>query len=88
MRLLEQACRAWDRWEEARKRVEKDGLMIDSGRYGLKQHPLLVGERDARLHFARLMRQLGLDESAPLPPVGARRRYWRVGVNRSCLTMT
>jgi phage terminase small subunit len=42
MRLLEQACRAWDRCEEARKRVEEDGMMIDSGRYGLKQHPLLA----------------------------------------------
>jgi P27 family predicted phage terminase small subunit len=73
-RLLEQACRAWDRCEAARLRVEADGMMVSSPRYGAKPHPLIGVERDARLQFVRIVRALGLDESAPLPAVGARRR--------------
>ena len=74
LKLLAMAARAWDRCEAARAQVARDGMMVESKRYGPKPHPLLAVERDARLQFLRCVRTLGLDEAAAPPPVGARRR--------------
>jgi hypothetical protein len=52
--------------------VAKDGLVVD-GRFGKRPHPAIIIERDAKLVFSRLVRQLNLDETVALPP-GARRR--------------
>jgi hypothetical protein len=43
------------------------------GRFGPKAHPAIAIERDAKLVFSRLVRQLNLDVS-PAMPAGARRR--------------
>lgn len=47
---------------EARERVSKEGLTVE-GREGLKTHPSVAIERDARAAFARLVAQLGLDDA-------------------------
>lgn len=67
-RLLTAACGAWDRMTEAREAVAADGLTVED-RYGqLKPHPLLAVEKDSRIAFARLVREIDLDgEPAPDP---------------------
>lgn len=59
--VLVKALEAWDRGEQARQRIDADGLTVTS-RFGeVKPHPLLTVERDARSAFLAAMRQLGLD---------------------------
>lgn len=74
-RLLQLAAEAWDRSQEAREILAKDGIIVN-GREGPKPHPAVAIERDSRLAFARLVRELDLDVDAPVPdrigPVGLR----------------
>ncbi len=67
-RLLTLAAEAWDRAQEARERILADGAYIKD-RFGqLRGHPALAVERDARLAFARLVRELALDSDGPSIP--------------------
>jgi P27 family predicted phage terminase small subunit len=66
LKLLESACDAWDRMTTARATVLRDGLMVEGDR-GPKQHPCVGIERDARIAFARLIRELDLDSPVPAP---------------------
>lgn len=61
MRLLRLACEAWDRCQQAREILDRDGLTTGTEAGGLKAHPCIGVERDARLAFARLLRELDLD---------------------------
>lgn len=64
-RLLVKAADAWDRSEQAREQIAADGITVPD-RYGvLKAHPAVAIERDSRLAFARLLRELALDAAAP-----------------------
>ncbi len=65
LRLLHLACESWDRCQQAREEIDRDGLTIRTGDGGLKAHPAVAIERDARLAFARLVRELDLDAGAP-----------------------
>ena len=65
VRLLRLACEAWDRGQQAREAIDRDGLTIGTGDGGLKAHPCVAIERDARIGFARLVRELDLDAGAP-----------------------
>jgi P27 family predicted phage terminase small subunit len=67
--LLKLALESLDRAEAARKQVTKDGLMLRGPKGIRKPHPLLNVERDARLAYARLMRELGLDDEPREPAV-------------------
>ena len=58
------AAEAWDRKEQARLILAKDGLTVDC-RDGLKTHPCVAVERDARLAYARLVRELCLSAEEP-----------------------
>jgi hypothetical protein len=66
--LLELACRALDRAETLRQRIDKDGELIPSPN-GMKAHPLLREELGNRTFIARTLQRLGLDRE-PVLPVG------------------
>jgi hypothetical protein len=64
---LQAAAEAWDRLQEARARLAKDGTYVE-GRYGLRAHPAVAVEKDSKTLFARLLRELDLDgEPGPDP---------------------
>ena len=65
-RLLTLAAEAFDRAQEARVRLMEDGAFYTDRRGAPKAHPGIAVERDARLAFARLIRELDLD-GEPLP---------------------
>lgn len=65
LRLLRLACEAWDRTQQAREILDRDGLTISTADGGMKAHPAVAIERDSRLAFARLVRELDLDTEAP-----------------------
>ena len=68
LKLLEAAADAWDRLVTARTEVLRDGITIESAR-GKRQNPAVSVERDARIAFSRIVRELDLDEPmlAPMP---------------------
>ena len=65
VRLLTLACEAWDRGQQARRVVEKEGLVFSDFRGQPKARPEIAIERDARTSFARLVREMGLDVADP-----------------------
>ena len=79
IRLLRLACESWDRGQQAREQIDRDGLTVRTADGGLKAHPAVAIERDTRLAFARLVRELDLDAGAPSersrpPALGSNRR--------------
>src|SRR6516162_3780690 len=70
--LLQAACEAWDRMQQARQVLAERGLSYEDSRS--KHHPLpeVAIERDSRIGFARLVRDLGLDDATPPAEAGAR----------------
>ena len=63
--LLQQAAECWDRKELARKVLDSDGLTFND-RFGQpKPRPEVAVERDSRLAFARMLRELALDVVQP-----------------------
>src|SRR5687767_5180062 len=63
-RLLTLACEALDRCDRARETIAEVGEFYDD-RFGApRAHPAVAVERDSRLAFARLMRELNLDDEA------------------------
>lgn len=65
VRLLALASEAWDRCQSAREVIDKDGMTFDD-RFGQpKARPEVGIERDSRIGFARLIRELALDVDAP-----------------------
>jgi len=66
LRLLEAAADSWDRMVEARETLRKEGLTVTT-KSGTKRHPCADIERDNKTLFARLIRELDLDEPPPRP---------------------
>ena len=65
IRLLTHACECWDRVEEAREAVARDGAYFVD-RFGQqKMHPALTVEKDNQTLFAKLIRELNLDVDLP-----------------------
>jgi len=60
--LLELAAGTLDRIDEARKAIAEHGLMVPTGQGGLKPNPAANLERDSKILFARLCRELRLGE--------------------------
>lgn len=69
-RLLQLAAEAWDRSQQAREVIARDGLTVSTRAGGLKLHPACRVEESSRIAFARLLRELDLDVD---PPAEARR---------------
>lgn len=68
VRLLTKACEAWDRSEDAREALAKLGMTYED-RFGApRARPEIAIERDSRLAFARLVRELGIDVAEPAEP--------------------
>ena len=61
LRLLEVACGAYDRLVEARAILDRDGVVYYDRFGNPRRHPACGIEQDARLAFARLVRELDLD---------------------------
>jgi phage terminase small subunit len=65
IRLLTLAAECWDRGEQARALLARDGLTTGSKSGGLRTHPAVRIEADCRVGFARLLRELDLDVAPP-----------------------
>jgi phage terminase small subunit len=70
LHLLEAACGAWDRMTEARNGIKANGITFTDRNGEPRVRPEVAVERDARLAFARLVRELDLDEAPPPEPRG------------------
>lgn len=74
LRLLALACGAWDRGEEARAALAQLGLTFTDRLGNPRARPEARIEADARIAFARLVREIGLDAAdvgepaTPRPP--------------------
>ena len=65
LKILQAACETWDRITEARVEVAKTGVFF-LDRWGQpRENPAVKSERDSRVVFARLLRELNLDIAAP-----------------------
>jgi len=69
IRVLNLAAGAWDRLDDIREILGREGYQV-TDRFGIaKPHPLLAEERAQKRTFAALLRELGLDlEKAGEPP--------------------
>ena len=68
VRLLQLAAESWDRAEQARQALAELGLTF-TDRFGCpRSRPEIAVERDSRIAFARLIRELDLDVEPPLSP--------------------
>ena len=67
LRLLQAACESWDRAQEAREILARDGIVVGGREGGMRPHPAVGIERDSRLAFVRTLRELDLDVEAPGP---------------------
>jgi len=66
LRLLQAACEAWDRMQQARQALADHGALTFTDERGvIRAHPAEAMERNARIAFARLVRELDLDTGAP-----------------------
>jgi phage terminase small subunit len=68
--ILSKACEAHDRADEARKTLKTEGTTYKDRFNQPCARPEIAIERDSRLAFARMIRELGLSEEpeAPRPP--------------------
>jgi hypothetical protein len=65
LRLLTLAAEAWDRCEQAREAIAEHGPVF-TDRFGApRPRPEIAIERDSRIAFARLVRELALDVEPP-----------------------
>jgi P27 family predicted phage terminase small subunit len=75
-RLLQLAGESWDRCQQARATIDREGPTFTDDRGNKRVHPAVAIERDSRIAFARLLRELDLDVEPPannrVGPVGLR----------------
>lgn len=65
LRLLTLAAEAWDRAQQAREIVAKEGAYFRDRFDCPRAHPGIAVERDNRIAFARMLRELSLDVAQP-----------------------
>jgi P27 family predicted phage terminase small subunit len=65
VKVLTAACESWDRMQQAREAIGKHGITYED-RFGApKPRPEVAIERDAKIGFSRMVRELRLDLDAP-----------------------
>lgn len=64
-RLLTLAGEAFDRCTQAREILDREGIVTRTTDGAVKAHPCIGIERDSRLAFARILRELDLDVEPP-----------------------
>jgi P27 family predicted phage terminase small subunit len=65
LKLLQAACEGWDRCQQAREVIDKEGVTFNDKHGQPRAHPAVAIERDSRIGFARLLRELALDVEPP-----------------------
>jgi phage terminase small subunit len=65
LRILRLACEAWDRGQESREAIAQHGSVYVDRFNQPRARPEVAIERDCRISFARLMRELALDVDGP-----------------------
>ena len=65
VRLLTLAAEAWDRGTQARKAIVTHGTTFNDRSGQPRARPEIAIERDCRIAFARLLRELALDVESP-----------------------
>lgn len=75
LRLLEQAGICLDRIDEAYAQIEQDGPCVRDRFNQLREHPAMKSERDNKVLFVRILRELGLDVVQQDEYVRPRRLY-------------
>ena len=65
IRLLTLAAESWDRCVEAREAIAKHGLTFVDRHGSPRARPEVGIERDSRIGFSRLLRELALDIQPP-----------------------
>jgi len=68
LRILTLAAEAWDRGVEAREAIAKHGTVYVDRFAQPRARPEIAIERDSRIAFARLVRELALDVDTPDEP--------------------
>jgi P27 family predicted phage terminase small subunit len=63
LRLLTLAGEAWDRAQQARGALARHGLTYTDRHKAPRPRPEVSIERDSRIAFARMVRELGLDRA-------------------------
>lgn len=81
VRLLTLAAEAWDRAEQAREALAEHGLIFLDRWDQPHSRPEIAVERDSRIAFARLLRDLDLD-TGPAPDPRTPRRGAARGARR------
>jgi len=79
LRILTLAAEAWDRGQEAREAIARHGSVFVDRFDQPRARPEVAIERDSRIAFARLVRELALDIDAPDEHSRPPRRGGRLG---------
>jgi len=61
LRLLQLAAESWNRSQEARTLLAKEGITVKNRHDESVPHPAISIERDSAIRFSRLLRELDLD---------------------------
>lgn len=65
IRVLTLAAESWDRCEQAREILGREGLITRDDRGNCRPHPAISIEKDSRIAFVRCVRELDLDCDPP-----------------------
>jgi P27 family predicted phage terminase small subunit len=65
LKLLQAAAESWDRMQAARTVIDRDGLTFVDRFGSPRARPEIGIERDSKIAFARLCRELRLDDVPP-----------------------
>ena len=68
LRLLQLAGEAWDRAQDAREAITEHGTVYNDRFDQPRARPEVAIERDSRVAFTRLLRELALDVHEPSDP--------------------